>query len=75
MKIVRRANVELTVEDDALDALMLQGFEEVDSKTGKILNSKKTEMDKLKEENKELKKENKALKAQLETAFTSEVQD
>ena len=65
MKIVRRGNIELNVEDTDLEALKRQGFEEVDPETGKILNPKKTELEKLVEENEALKKENEALKAQL----------
>ena len=66
MKTMRRANIELTVDETAVDALALQGYEEVDPQTGKVVNPKKTELEKLTEENKTLKKENKALKTQLE---------
>ena len=68
MKIVRRENIELNVEDTELEAMLRQGFEEIDPKTGKVKNPKKSELEKLKQENKELKEENKALKAKLEAA-------
>ena len=68
MKIVRRENIELNVEDTELEAMLRQGYEEIDPTTGKSVNPKKTELEKLTEENKALKKENKALKAQLEAA-------
>ena len=69
MKIVRRANIELNVEDTQLPAMQRLGFEEIDPKTGKVLNPKKTELEKLSEENEILRKENDALKAQLDTAL------
>lgn len=72
MKIVRRENIELNVEDTELDAMLRQGFSEIDPKTGKVLNSKKTELEQLTEENKALKKEIKALKSQLEAAQKTE---
>ena len=68
MKTFRRANCEITVEDTAEDAMIAQGYEEINPKTGAVTNPKLSEVEKLKKENKKLKEENKALREQLEAA-------
>lgn len=75
MKMVMKGNKQLRVPDERVEAMLAQGYSEVDAKTGKVIKEpKQDEVKALKKEiqkqDKEiqvLEKENKALKAEVET--------
>ena len=68
MKMVMKGNKQLRVPDERVDALLDQGFCEVDPKSGKVLRKAKAKDEDLQEKISELEKENKKLKAELAKA-------
>ena len=72
MKTVMRANKQLRIPDDQLEAMEKLGYAEVDSKTGKLV--KKPGAADLKAENVALKRENKQLTDQVKS-LESELED
>lgn len=66
MKLIQKGNKQLRVDELALKTMLENGYEEIDEKTGKPLNtSEKDEKEALKKENAALRKENKALKGKV----------
>lgn len=66
MKLVQKGNRQLRIDDAQLQNYLSRGFNEVDQKTGKVIENKSADSAAvLKKENAALKKENKELKDQL----------
>lgn len=69
MKMVMKGNKQLRVPDERVDAMLEQGFAEVDPKSGKVIRERKQdEVTELKKQIKDLEKTNKKLEAELKKA-------
>ena len=68
MKMVMKGNKQLRVPDERVEAMLEQGFCEVDPKSGKVLRKAKGKDEAMQEKAAELEKENKKLKAELAKA-------
>lgn len=73
MAVVQKGNKQLRVPEEKVKDMLLNGYVEVDEKTGKVLREAKTdELKALKKENKELKDKIKALEADRKAAKAQE---
>lgn len=73
MAVVQKGNKQLCVPEEKVKDMLLNGYVEVDEKTGKVLREAKTdELKALKKENKELKDKIKALEADRKAAKAQE---
>lgn len=73
MAVVQKGNKQLRVAEEKVKDMLLNGYVEVDEKTGKVLREAKTdELKALKKENKELKDKIKALEADRKAAKAQE---